>query len=383
MDTDYPPLFEVRNSLRVKWYRCAIDPIKLRALSRRSDLKGGLQAGGHLALFISSGAAVYYFWAQEIWFGLALAVFVHGTIASFFTGVAPHELGHGTVFKTKALNRIFLYLFSFISWWDPFDYSCSHTYHHRYTLYPTGDRENVLPLDPLLNPLLIIQLLTMNVFTQPGRNFGKGGILSAIFVTLKSAFGIVGSTNNPSQEWLQALHIDQPTVARKSMLWSRLLLALHGVVMGGAIISGQWVLILIINFPSFVANWAAYGVGLTQHCGLRDAVPDFRKNSRSITLPFLFEFLYWRMNWHIEHHMFAGVPCYNLKKVAREIAVDMPPPPTVWGAWRDMRDTWNRQKRDPNYQFDTNLPTNPASSHRDAPSILESSIGELAPEQLK
>ena len=21
----------------------------------------------------------------------------------------------------------------------------------------------------------------------------------------------------------------------------------------------------------------------------------------------------WHMNWHLEHHMFAGVPCYNLK----------------------------------------------------------------------
>ena len=29
----------------------------------------------------------------------------------------------------------------------------------------------------------------------------------------------------------------------------------------------------------------------------------------------LFDFLYWRMGWHIEHHMFAGIPCYNLAKL--------------------------------------------------------------------
>ena len=30
------------------------------------------------------------------------------------------------------------------------------------------------------------------------------------------------------------------------------------------------------------------------------------------------------MNWHIEHHMYAGVPCYNLGKLYEEIKDDMP-----------------------------------------------------------
>jgi len=379
----YPPLADVRNNLRVNWYRCPIDPAKLRALSKRSDLKGGLQAGGHLALFTVSGVAVYYFWALEIWLGLALALFAHGTIASFFSGVAPHELGHGTVFKTKILNRIFLYLFSFFSWWDPFDYACSHTYHHRYTQFPEGDRENILPIEPSLEPVLLVQLFTMNVFSQPGRRYGKGGVLSTVYVTLKSAFGIIGSTQAPSREWLSALHSDQPEGARKSMRWSRLLLVFHGAAIAAAIASGQWVLILIFNFPSFIANWAAYGVGLTQHCGLRETVPDFRKNSRSITLPAVFEFLYWRMNWHIEHHMFAGVPCYNLKKINREIAENLPIPRTLIGAWQEMREIWIRQQHDPDYQFDTPVPANREIPGGRAPSDLECSIGELAPEQLK
>ena len=45
-----------------------------------------------------------------------LALFVHGTVTSFFVGIAPHELGHGTVFRTKWLNKVFLYLFSLISY---------------------------------------------------------------------------------------------------------------------------------------------------------------------------------------------------------------------------------------------------------------------------
>ena len=40
-----------------------------------------------------------------------IAIFAHGTIGSFFSGVEPHELGHGTVFKTKWLNKFFYVFF--------------------------------------------------------------------------------------------------------------------------------------------------------------------------------------------------------------------------------------------------------------------------------
>ncbi len=53
--TSYPPLADVRKSLRVDWYRCPIEPAKLRELSKRSDLQGWFQAGGHLALFAVTG----------------------------------------------------------------------------------------------------------------------------------------------------------------------------------------------------------------------------------------------------------------------------------------------------------------------------------------
>ena len=144
----YQPLSDVRKSLRVDWYRCPLEPGKLRELSQRSDLQGWLQAGGHLALFALTGLLVFLFWSYENWLGFLMALFAHGTVGSFFVGVAPHELGHGTVFRTKWLNKAFMYLFSLLSWWDPFDYASSHTYHHRYTLHPEGDRENLLPLHP-------------------------------------------------------------------------------------------------------------------------------------------------------------------------------------------------------------------------------------------
>ncbi len=379
----YEPLAEVRKARRVDWYRCPIEGAKLRELSKRSDLQGWFQAGGHLALFALTGTLVYLFWAQQIWLGFALALFAHGTIGSFFM-VATHELGHGTVFRTKKLNKFLMYLFSLLSWWDPFDYASSHTYHHRYTTYPDGDRENLLPLEPALRPALLLQLFTVNLFSRRGRNFGKGGLFSTIWVTWLGALGKVWPADAPISEWLQAVHADQPAEHRKSIIWSRILLFFHGTVFVVSIATGQWALPLILTFFPFVGNWGVYFVGgLPQHCGLRENVPDFRKNSRSMTLNPLAEFIYWRMNWHIEHHMYAGVPCYNLKKLSREIADDMPKPRTLVGTWREMRETWRRQQSDPDYQFDTPLPPSSKSVRNDTPDAVESSIGELAPEGLR
>ena len=68
----YRPLADVRKDLRVEWYRCPVEGKKLRELSRRSDLQGWYQAGGHLALFVLTGALTYFFWLQQIWVGVVL-----------------------------------------------------------------------------------------------------------------------------------------------------------------------------------------------------------------------------------------------------------------------------------------------------------------------
>lgn len=383
MASTYPPLEQVRQDLRVEWYRCPIDHGRLRELSRRSDLQGWLQAGGHLLAFACTGTLVYLTWSLENWWAFAVALFAHGTVGSFLSGVAPHELGHGTVFRTKWLNKAFLYLFSLLSWWDPFDYAASHTYHHRYTQYPDGDRENLLPLEPTVGKTFLLQMFTINLLTTPGRVFGKGGLLSTIFVTIKGALGTVGSTEAPAREWLEALHEDQPAEFRKSIWWSRLLLAFHGSMSVVAFFTGLWVLPLIFSVFPFIANITIYLVGMTQHCGLRDNVPDFRKSVRSVRLNPIVSFLYWRMGWHTEHHMYAGVPCYNLGKLAAEIADDMPEPRSLFGAWHEMRDTWKRQRTDPSYQFDTPLPPTANTVATGADDDLASSIGELAPEGLR
>lgn len=380
----YEPLAKVRKELKVRWLRPKIDRERLSELSQRSDAQGWIQAGGHLAIWLLTGSLAYYFWSQSMWIAMVVALFCHGTVASFFIGIAPHELGHATVFKTKILNQIFLYIYSCLGWWDMFDYAASHTYHHRYTLHPDGDRENLLPLSPLVGRFFLLQLLTINLMTQAGRTFGKGGLLSTMYLTFLNAQGRVGSLEIPSQEWQQALHEDQPELHKSGIWWARFLLLFHGIVILASILSGYWIFAFIISFSPFIANWGVYALGMTQHCGLKENDNDFRKATRSVKTNLLFEFLYWRMNWHTEHHMFAGVPCYNLKPLYHEIADQMPEPRTLWGAWQEMRETWFRQQEDPDYYFDTPVPPiAQVARARATDDALESSIGDLAPKGLQ
>jgi len=78
--------------------------------------------------------------------------------------------------------------------------------------------------------------------------------------------------------------------------------------------------------------------------------------------------------------MYAGVPCYNLRKLADEIKKDMPEPKSLFEAWKEMLDTWQNQKSNPTYAFDTPVPENLGNTNK-LPSEAKS-IGDLAPKGL-
>ena len=84
---------------------------------------------------------------------------------------------------------------------------------------------------------------------------------------------------------------------------------------------------------------------------------------------------------HLEHHMYAAVPCYNLEKLHRVVAHDMPETRTLIGAWKEMRKTWKRQQNDPGYEFDTPVPA-PEVDEREDADPLAASIEGLAPRAL-
>ena len=384
MSSAHPPLEAVRRTMRVKWYRSPIDPAELRRLMQRSDLRGAFQAVGHLALAAGTGVLTYYLFSQQLWVAFAFALLFHGAVTSFFSS-GCHELDHGTVFKTKRLNRLFLDIYSVLAWFNYHDYALSHTYHHRYTLHPDGDRELVLPKTPSLKVLYLLQLCTISITG----GFESKGLIPLMRNTVGTALDIFPrrdvesdpeTTGQNAEEWVRALYDAHPDERAKSVRWARRTLLFHGLVIVAAIVSGLWLLPLLVSFPIFFGNIWKYFVGVPMHCGLRDNIADFRKCVRSIKLDPLSTFLYWRMNWHMEHHMYAGVPCYNLRALRRTIAADLPEARTMFGAWREMRATWKRQQIDPDYQYDTPVPTpGRIDAERREDDKLGASIGDLAP----
>ena len=373
MKTKHTPLDEVRKTLRVSWYRCPVPDNKLRELSRPSNIQGWVQSLGHLAMGGCTGVITYSFFLQQNWIGFVVALFIHGAFWSFM-GSANHELGHGTVFKTKWLNRAFLWIYSVLSYHNHRNYAMSHTYHHRYTLHPEGDREVELPKNPSLKILLVLQKLTFNVVG----GLEAGGMINH----MKTLFSTALARFPGQREWIEALYEDCPEERMKAINCARITIFFHVVVLVIAISFKLWLLPILITLAPFIGNIWRYMVGVPMHCGLRDNVPDFRLCVRSMTLDPLSSFLYWRMNWHTEHHMYASVPCYRLAELYHEIADDMPKPRTLVGAWREMREIWRRQQVDPSYQFDTPLPESAGRLVTEQQDTLSASIGDLAPEVL-
>ena len=366
--TTFEPLNEVRKNLKINWYRCPIDKNLLRELTRKSDLKGWMQAGGHLGLFVCTGLLTYYFYAQGWWIAFFLALFTHGTVGSFFPGLVTHELGHGTVFRTRWLNKIFLYIYAVLGWDNFHDYSFSHTYHHLYTCYPRGDREVVLPISPHLKWHHLLQLFTINLQSQ---QWNPTGLWKHLKYHFKTAMG------QYSSEWIESLYRGHETERKKAVRFVRLMWLFHLSVLAVAIYYQLWLLPVLLSLHVFIGNWLKVFVGAPMHMGLRSNVADFRKNTRSIKLDPVSGFLYWHMNWHAEHHMYAGVPCYNLKKLHEAIAHDMPEPKSVWGAWREMLAIYKKQKEDPTYEFDTPVPPPAGRKTVKEDYKLAASIGEI------
>ena len=365
------PLSEVRRNLRIPWYRCPIERETLRDLAEPSDLRGLAQSLGHLGLWVATGLTAYLLFASEVWWGFFLALFAHGTVASFFT--APrHELCHTTVFRTRWLNEGFLRIFSLLGWLNFQVYRFSHSYHHRYTLFVEGDREEVMPETPSLRLLYLLQLFTVNV---------TGGYQSQGLVPTMRSFGRLAlhRLDRPFNSWGPELYEEQPAEGRKAVNWARLVLAFHAAVILVSVAVGEPIVAVLVSGSVFLANWLRYFVGVPMHCGLRSGVADFRKCVRTITLDPLTEFLYWHMNWHLEHHMYAAVPCYRLKRLHRAVAGDMPAPRTLAGAWREMRETWRRQQVDPGYAFDTPVPAPVEGDGGAGADPLAASMGGLAP----
>jgi fatty acid desaturase len=81
---------------------------------------------------------------------------------------------------------------------------------------------------------------------------------------------------------------------------------------------------------------------------MSEAVPDHRYSTRSLACALVPRLLYWNMNFHVEHHLYPGVPFHALPEVNRLVKHELPRP--TRGAIRaniEILQVIRKQTRDP------------------------------------
>jgi fatty acid desaturase len=163
-------------------------------------------------------------------------------------------------------------------------------------------------------------------------------------------------------EWENILFpATEPEKRQRLFNWARTLLVGHALLTAVSLYFGLWLLPVLITLAPFYGGWLLFLCNNTQHVGLQDNVPDYRLCTRTIILHPFVRFLYWHMNFHTEHHMYAAVPCYHLAQLHEVIRQDLPPCPVgLWATWQEIIPILRKQKVDPAYQYVPELPAHAA-----------------------
>lgn len=318
---------------RIKWYRTPVDKEEMKKLMERSDAKALTQCFSVLTLSAATGTLAYWSFHHWSWWITVLLVYLHGTIY-FFHGAhaAIHELSHGTPFKSKGLNAFFFRLFGFISWSDIVRYRQSHVQHHMVTVHTDRDLEVVLPW-------LADKLQWLGHWTVDWKLMADN-----IGMLIRHSFGILKG------EWEYRLFPESDKKLRRQLFnWARFVLIGQIAIAALFVYFDQWILLVLFTFAPFIGGGLAWLVTYPQHAGLPGDVPDFRLCCRSVNVHPFVRYLHWQMDYHVEHHMFAAVPFYNLKKLRRLIEYDLPEYKGLFATWKKMRPVLRRQKTNPAY----------------------------------
>jgi fatty acid desaturase len=297
---------------RINFYRSPIDRELLRNLNKRSNVRGLVQSLANLALYLATTALCLYFFLGKMWILMMVACYVHSVFSSFLGMEATvHELSHKTPFKTRWLNEFFYGLFCMLTWNNPVHFRESHRRHHQVTVFSGKDKEVILTPAPFNG------LDYFSWFSFDYKKFDmimRGNLAYALGRDVPDTFF-----------WDPLFEKDDPKRA-KMILWARLQFLFHIILIAVFAWQGLWVLIFTLTCSYFFASFLGRSSGIVQHIGLKPDVPDFRITCHTMLFGPLMSFLYWNMNYHIEHHAYAAVPFFNLKKLHKAMADDCPTP---------------------------------------------------------
>ena len=224
---------------------------------------------------------------------------------------------------------------------EPIRWRYSHYHHHTYTIFTD-------PVDFEIHVKKPTDLLIFFTHYIPFSSFlfFKNSLQ---WETIKHAFGVT----------TEVMKVCIPEDERSKCRWSaRSHVFIWLVTIFCSIYFQSWLPVLFIVLPNFYGKTLVMLMGLTQHAGLQEDVKDHRLTTRTVYLNPVFSFLYWHMEYHVEHHMFPQVPSHNLKKLHALIKDQMPPARKgLWGAYKEIIPALVKQAKDPNYKISLVTPT--------------------------
>ena len=315
-----------------EWYHTDLSRKEMKALMQRSDLPAIRDTIIWLGLMVVFGAGAIWTWPGLWSIPILLA---YGVLYGSATDSRWHECGHGTAFKTPWMNDVVYQIACFMIMRNPVTWRWSHTRHHTDTYIVGLDPEIAVMRPPVLFKALLNFFGILDAFAAM-----KAMVINAAGITTAEE-----KTYIPQMEWT------------KQIVVARIWVAIYVTTIALALYLGSWLPILLVGTPRLYGAWHHILTGLMQHGGLADNVLDHRMNSRTVYLNPVSRFIYWNMNYHVEHHMFPMVPYHALPKLHEMIKSDLPAANTsILDAYRQMFPAWRRQLQGEDYFLVRELP---------------------------
>jgi fatty acid desaturase len=316
-----------------QWYHSELDRKELKALMKRRDGPAIRDTFIWLGLMVVFALGAILTWPTLWTIPFLLA---YGVLYGSATDSRWHECGHGTAFKTPWMNDAVYQIACFMIMRNPVRWRWSHTRHHTDTVIVGLDPEIAVMRPPVLIKVVLAYVGVLDVWDAM-----KSMVINASGIITQSEKTFV-----PEMEWSRMIFV------------ARIWFVIYGATLALAFALGSVLPVVLVGLPRFYGAWHHVLTGLMQHGGLADDVLDHRMNSRTVYINPISRFIYWNMNYHVEHHMFPMVPYHALPKLHEMLKHDFPVPTrSIWACYREMIPVWWRQLQGHDEYIVRKLPT--------------------------
>jgi len=323
-----------------QWYTCPVPKVEMRKLLQRRDGPAIRDTLLWFALLIGLGACGGVLWLHHSLWAI-IPFLLYGVLYGSTSDSRWHESSHGTAFKTDWMNNVLYEIASFMVMREATVWRWSHNRHHSDTIIVGRDPEIAVPRPPNM------WNFWLSFFSLPAAR--------AYFKTV--AIHCTGRLTPAERTFIPASEYGK-------VIWrARIYALIYLGVIGLAIYCRSILPLMFIGLPNLFGGWLMPIYGYTQHAGLAENVLDHRLNCRTVYMNPIHRYLYWNMNYHVEHHMFPLVPYHALPRLHELVKADMPRPyASIWDAWCELLPAVLWQRQDPAWHVKRKLPPPPPKS---------------------